>query len=212
MAVPHIIHQYWSGSEVPEEFREYSWQWNKLHPEWIFLHWNDERIDCTQEVRPFHNKYLFDHASEISPKAPYQFKADVLRYELLYLWGGVWIDMDFKPQKPITNLCDDTDCWTCWEEYGRWINNAIMGATPKHPAIKRIIDQLPINVSKCLPYDGNTVKSGPQFITPYLIDCATIYPREYFFPYLWNELHREKEEFPEAYAIHKWNHRRSLKR
>ncbi len=38
----------------------------------------------------------------------------------------------------------------------------------------------------------------------------TIFPRCWFLPYLWDELERGGESFPNAYAVHHWRHRREL--
>jgi hypothetical protein len=31
-----------------------------------------------------------------------------------------------------------------------------------------------------------------------------LFPREWFYPYNYNEKHRAKESFPQAYAVHHW--------
>jgi hypothetical protein len=38
-----------------------------------------------------------------------------------------------------------------------------------------------------------------------------VYPRDHFFPYGWRELHLETSSFPDAYAVHRWNHAKGLK-
>ena len=212
--IPRIIHQYWNSGTLPDEYLEYSFCWVKLHPDWDWKFYDDRPIQMGYLI--LQNRDLFDQAHKISPKAVAQFKSDVLRYELLYQFGGVWVDVDIKPQKPIDELCriaelSSDSCWACWEEPDRWVSNAILASSKGNPLMGKLIEDLPGNVAKYGPMVGNTVKSGPQFITPYALDYEnfTAYPREYFFPYLWNELHRENEAFPNAFGIHRWNNRRS---
>jgi len=207
--IPRIIHQFWTGGPLPDEFRAYHEGWIALHPGWKVILWGADAGGWA--VEPLINQDLYDRAEEISPQAPHQLRSDLLRYELLLDWGGVWVDIDFQPQKPIDPLCFGVDAWACWEEPGKWINNAILGVRPNHPLMRVIVDGLGANIAKFGPAGDNTNKSGPMYITALALKHGVVvYPREYFFPYGWRELHREKESFPDAYAIHRWNHRRSM--
>lgn len=48
--------------------------------------------------------------------------------------------------------------------------------------------------------------NGPYFFTLLLEQepDVTIFGAELFYPYLWNELERRDEAFPDAYAVHHW--------
>lgn len=209
--IPKIIHQYWAGSPLPEEFAEYRQRWKALHFDWEVYLWDSS---------PFrlYNRDLYDAAWEISPATPYQFRSDVLRYELLLYYGGVWVDVDFDPQMPIDELCNGCSVWACWEVTDKWVNNAIIGAEPGHPLMEKLVKGLGVNIMRYGPGDDNTLKSGPKYLTPKMLEQrdreqdVVIYPKPFFFPYGWRETHREGEEFPGSYAVHRWNHRRSLLR
>ncbi len=210
--IPRIIHQYWTGGPVPAEFLDYHRRWIALHPGWKVILWGDGEGVDGWPIPPLRNQDLFDRAEEISPLAPHQLRSDILRYELLLDWGGVWADMDFQPQKAIDRLCFGVDAWACWEEPGTWINNAILAAEPHHRLLRELIDGLSVNVSLFRASHGNTVKSGPQYLTPLALKHGVkVYPRDHFFPYGWRELHLETSSFPDAYAVHRWNHRRGMK-
>ena len=161
------------------------------------------------DLRWLTNQDLFDHARDITEHTG-QFRADVARYEILHRYGGVYVDCDMRCQKPIDELCD-VPVWAAWEKDGWWVNNAIMGARPGHPLFAELIEALPANVAANVGSRPN-VLSGPQFVTPIVAKHdVVIHPSAMFYPYRWDELERDGEEFPDAYAVHHWENRRKMR-
>ncbi len=188
---------------MPEVFRDFAEGWRRLHPDWEFCMWGRDGLP------PLRNQDLFDRAAVLCPGLEGQLRADILRYELLYQYGGVWIDTDFECRKAIDPLLEGVECFASWVT-DDWLNNAIMGAVPGHPFIRRLIDGLPASLA-AHPNAAPRVVSGPQYLTwIWRKDPAgvTLFPKESFHPYLWNELDRADEPFPEAYAVHHWGNRR----
>ena len=208
--IPKTIHQMWVGSEVPAHIATYTETWRNLHPDWEFLFWDEETIVGLGLA----NRDLYQNAHAIAPRAPAQFAADVVRYEVLYSYGGVWVDADFECQRPIDGLIGgltDLTGWLVWEVEGIWLNNAIMAMPAGHSLMRDAIDKLPANIEAKEPAT-NSVLSGPQFITPLALtttDPVMYLPKDYFYPYLWNELDRGGESFPDAFAVHHWNNQRT---
>lgn len=219
-AIPRHFHFIWFGGKPPSEYAEYQMRWLDLHPGWGIRFWDEETLP------KLYNQDLFDHAEEIAPGSEGQFRSDIARLEILYAQGGVYVDFDMDPQHNIEPLLDgvaigtfenpylvsETECFFAWEEQGKWINNAIMGATPKHPFIAALITGLRHRVTARQNVGVRpNVLSGPQYITAKyeaLKPDITIFPQPLFYPYLWNELDKEGESFPQAYAIHRWNNKR----
>lgn len=52
-----------------------------------------------------YNQEAFDHASN------YGEQSDILRYELLYLYGGVYVDTDMQAVRPLDDLCKVRRAW-----------------------------------------------------------------------------------------------------
>lgn len=207
MKIERLIHQAWFGGDIPPHLAAYSQTWSKLHPAWAMCRWND--ITLPRLI----NQSLFDQAPDIAPNNIGQFKADILRYELLWRYGGMWVDYDFEAQKPIDGLIADVECFAAWEQDGVWVNNAILGSVPKHPFMKRCIDELEDSV-RANPGARPNVMTGPQYMTKLYRDDPTgvvVFPQKLFYPYSWNELHRQGEEFPEAYCVHHWANARRRK-
>lgn len=206
MAIPKIIHQFWTGAPMPTLYRIYVNELIEMHPTWEHRLWKMDEL--AKQQNNFYNWPLVEAAEKVSPKAPQQLISDILRYEILHQYGGVWLDVDMDPNKPIDPLCVETEGWACWEEPGKWVNNAALASAPRSAWLKEIILGLADNIDRN-PDAVNSIKSGPQYITPIVLKHGvTVYPKEYFYPYLWNELHREVEAFPDSYAIHRWNNRR----
>ena len=190
---------------MPEIFQEFSRGWQRLHPNWRLILWGQAK-----ELPPLVNRDLYDRASEICPGYEGQLRSDIVRYELLYQYGGVWIDTDFECLKPIDGLLDGVECFLAWNNPGKWLNNAIMGAEARHPFMERLIEGLPESVA-AHPGKMPRVITGPQYLTPMWRedpDGITIFDKPLFYPYLWNQLKHGTSKFPDAYGVHHWYNRR----
>ena len=42
--IPKIIHQTWKTKEVPEKWKKSQEEWQRLHPDWLYILWTDEDI------------------------------------------------------------------------------------------------------------------------------------------------------------------------
>jgi mannosyltransferase OCH1-like enzyme len=182
---------------MPDEFVRFGQTWLDQHPGWTMRQWGDDNLP------PLRNQVLFDEVKSFSAKS------DVLRFELLWLYGGVYIDTDFECLRSIESLLEKVQVFASFET--DWsVNGALMGAVPGHPFVEMLLDSLPSSVSE---YGGvnAAISSGPGFITRCLEawdaeggEPVTLFPARYFYPYLWHEKHRRFEQFPDAYAIHHW--------
>lgn len=188
---------------MPAAFAEFAAGWQRLHPDWDYRLWGDG------DLPPLRNRDLYDRAAELCPGLEGQLRSDIVRYELLYQFGGVWIDTDFECLKPIDDLLDGVDCFAARVTH-EWLNNAIMGADPGHPFIGRLIDGLPASIA-AHPGKAPRVVSGPQYLTKMWRrhgDGVTVFATETFYPYLWNDLGHAKAPCPDAYGRHHWANRR----
>lgn len=183
-----------------------------------FLLWSDWEqpaiaVEDYRQIPAMVNQELYSNAAQYTVLGVEQFKADVLRYELLLEYGGIYIDTDFEPLKCLSPLLGGRPtpwAFAAWESQGVWINNALMGATPHHPFIAKLVEGLPAHV---IALEGQGYRpnklTGPQYLTKaYRADKQgsglTVFEKQLFYPYLYNELEKKDQVFPNAYAIHHW--------
>jgi inositol phosphorylceramide mannosyltransferase catalytic subunit len=219
--IPKVMHRIWVGSEMPAEFIAYGRGWQERHPEWTHVLWTDHpqpEMPGVSIAAPFglRNQDLYDAAATLAPKNVGQFKADVLRYELLLDAGGVYVDCDFECLRPLDGLLTNIGSFVAWERNGIWLNNAIMGAVPHLDFFAQLVGRLKANVTANVGKRPN-IMSGPQFLTAVYrqrrrarLTVPTVFAQALFYPYSWNELHRKGQPFPQAYAVHHWNNRRRV--
>lgn len=103
---PRILHQYWeSDHRLPpagsiESCRE-------MHPAqrgWEYRLWSSNAINQRMPNRALINQKSYDRAD-----LPLYGKSDVARYEMLLLYGGVYLDADSRCLQPIDTLMDELD-------------------------------------------------------------------------------------------------------
>mmetsp|Transcript_6014 Transcript_6014/g.16175 ORF Transcript_6014/g.16175 Transcript_6014/m.16175 type:complete len:349 (-) Transcript_6014:108-1154(-) len=72
-------------------------------------------------------------------------RADFWRYLVVYTYGGVYADVDVEPSEAIRGWLDEEENWqhcsmVVGQENGVDISQWTFAATPKHPALKAVID------------------------------------------------------------------------
>lgn len=153
--VPPLIHQIWLGERKPPIKLMTSWR--LLHPNYKFILWTDQKVAGL----PLYNRKIYDWL-----KSP-TMKADLLRYEILYQMGGVYVDVDFYCLRSITPLLQypffaaQDNYW--WGPRG-YLANGFMGCIPGH----RLAAALVQNFSG-IPLKTNTghgaLRTGPRYLT-----------------------------------------------
>ena len=84
MTIPRIIHQLWIGPKPrPSKFMQ---TWKDKHPDFEYIMWNEEEI----KKRELHLVCI----DKIISIEEINGKADIIRWEILYHYGGVFLDAD----------------------------------------------------------------------------------------------------------------------
>jgi inositol phosphorylceramide mannosyltransferase catalytic subunit len=186
--IPKILHQVWIGNKkMPKEFVIWRKNWRKLHPDWEYRLWDDEKIKEFEGI----NQYL-ERARGLSSKA------NVVRLFVVYKYGGVYADTDFDWNKSINEFLDN-DAFAVKEVPSRYANS-LFGATIKHHFLEWQIDKLNDYVDKDPPW-------GPYLFTHAMNEVGnnvSTLPTNFFYPYLWNEDAKPTEYYKDAYAVHHW--------
>lgn len=196
LLIPKIFHRTWFGNKpMPKEYIKYGDSWIDKHPDWKMKLWTDENI-----IELFNQK-------EFEKTEDPVLRSDIARYELIYRFGGVYIDCDFECLKNIEDLITGIQAFSSYEAYEvpGLICGGICGCTQGHPAFKALIDNMAESIkgNKHLPINH---QAGPHYHTRIIgkRNDVVIFPPKIFYPYYYTEMHRKNEDFPEAYAIHHW--------
>lgn len=205
--IPNTIHRIWLGGPMPNHLERYGQTWVEHHPDWSHVLWTEDNLP------PLRNQRLFDQAETIAPNNVGQLRSDIVRYEILYTFGGVYTDCDLECLRPIDGLLRGVDCFAGWERQAQWVGNTILGSVPDHPFFADLIVGLPANVRRRAGSRPNKL-SGPQYLTRVYrrhAKSVTVFNENIFYPYGWDELDRQGEEFPGSYTAHHWQNQRDLR-
>jgi hypothetical protein len=141
MHIPHILHFIWLGSEVPEVYMRFIRGWQEAHSDWNLIVWKDaeanalmQGLNSACQKRSLH-QYM--NASNFG------MKSDILRYEILLEYGGVYIDTDYE----CMGCLENQEWWSSCMAFAALshsraveVNNGILGCTPGHPLLRRVVD------------------------------------------------------------------------
>ena len=132
MTIPRIIHQLWIGSKpAPITLMN---TWKDKHPDFEYIFWNEEEIK-KRELK-FKCQDKIDEIEEINGKA------DIMRWEILYTYGGVFLDADSICIEPIDEELLNKKCFAGWEQEEirpGLIATGTMGFPKKHSLVKGAI-------------------------------------------------------------------------
>ena len=205
MGIPYIIHQIWVGpNPLPKKSEEFIKQIKELHPNFTYILWTDRDVTPTNFIN-------YDYIEKVKSYAQ---KADIMRYEILYKYGGVYIDIDFEIYKNIEPLLIN-DLVICHEDPFSFIHMSIglIACCKYNPNLKRCVENIhkinftqPINVATGPVYFRSNIHMND---TVTLLDTNVLYP-VHWIPYNIYSYFKAKEytqsSFDEdTYGIHHWD-------
>jgi mannosyltransferase OCH1-like enzyme len=211
--IPKLIHLIWLGSPLPERYSKFLESWKRFHPSWEVKLWTEKDVDSFK----FKNKRAFDQAVNFGEKS------DIWRYEILYLFGGLYVDCDFECLKAFDGIHQSCEFYAglSYETYPS-IYNALIGCIPGHPILKRSLEMTKVsardhNLMRIMTAHGPTMFTNAFYgvveqASDYL-EKVVVFPVSYFYPfpnYLRNterDLIAMKKKWisPESFALHYWS-------
>lgn len=185
-SIPKIIHQIWVGDKpIPKKYLKFMETWKEKHPGWIYKLWTNDDIDRFE----WRNRDYFDAADNPG------MKADIWRYEIIYKYGGVYVDCDMECRRPIDNLISRVEFIAGFDSSSKnVVANSFFASKSGFPLLDIIIKQL----SREFPHltlsmasdDDIQDLTGPRFFSHFAIDFVeahknrrwVLLPHEYFQP------------------------------
>jgi len=173
--IPRILHRIWVGENpLPEEFVAYGESWERLHPNWEHRLWTE--ADLPRDL-------VRQEALE-TYRIPAE-RVDVLRYELLWRHGGLYVDTDIEALRPLDPLMDAHDFFTGEMKAGR-VNNALIAAAPGHPVMEAAMRDavFPVYKDPENPPPYTKHGTGPLFFADVVarFPDAKVFPPPVFYP------------------------------
>lgn len=211
------IHRVWLGSEMPEDFKQYGEEWKDLNPDWELHDWTDEEIFDTEWI----NQPVIDKMIEESkdPRADmiafYTHVVDVIDYEIMYKHGGLYINTDIKPIKPLSVLGIAPELPALAMEDDVHPVNMAMYSPVEDPFFARVIEFLPRRYW-AHPKAGMHITTGVHLLVEALAEYqqpVALWPRDVWNPIHWANIPYGTKpdldiEYPECtVASHFWTHR-----
>lgn len=166
-SIPYVMHFIWLGpNPFPKESIDNIKSWIALHPNWTYNFWTDRMRPLPDPAMKLQliTSYPFSklaHCFEDSTN--YAEQADILRYEILYNLGGLYIDHDVKCLKNFSPFLQNYDLFCGLEpphnpvlSSSISVCNNLIGSKPFHPILEKcieLVDEKWIDVGNAYPGD-----------------------------------------------------------
>jgi len=221
---PKILHQTWKSKDLTPKFKEWQELWLKTCYEYEYKFYTDE--DISEVIENYFPQYL----TKFNSFSRQIEKIDFWRYAILYIYGGVYADMDVFPLKSIDIWLEKNKIILGREpiEHSESYNgsdflicNAFMISPKKDKFWLDLMEFIIENYS----HDLNAVSTtGPGIITkfyktyPEKFDNVIITEPTVFYPITRNDIFSKQEEYKgkfyknvskncemkNAFVVHMW--------
>ena len=199
--IPPRIHQIWIGPRRPpwrwiDTFREAFLQ---AHPTWEYKLWREPEIAELVLVNRDHYKH----------EPTLYGNADILRYELLEQFGGIYVDADMrwlhKPLDELRHFASERGIFAAWEN--QWdLANSVLGCAPRHPLMRLVVQALRFTYARLRRAHGwePWLATGPRFFSEIVRELPIErFPTTFFYPTSWHGLSPQTDVslFADSYMI-----------
>jgi mannosyltransferase OCH1-like enzyme len=178
--IPKILHQIWIGPKpAPTNLMK---TWKEKHPDFEYILWTEQEIEK--------RRLQLTCIDKINMIPEINGKADIVRWEILYEYGGYFVDADSICIEPFDYYFSGKSAFATFENENvraGLIATGTMGFIPKHPLCLDIIQWINSNESTQLIKETRAWYSvGPGLLTKMLdtgkYKDVSIYPSHCFLP------------------------------
>jgi len=212
--IPKRLHFIWLGSELPTEYQANIDTWIEHNPKHEVFVWTDDEVDKIMDVQEDRIKDMFESAKNFGQKS------DILRYVILYNFGGIYSDIDFICLGDFSDLENVNFFAGICLERDFQLNNGLMACSPKHKILENILERITIDGYEEIecPHTRTLYQTGPWALTDsvnkYIFECTEcpndvmFWPPNYFHPFPAAERHDGNwEDYVKDYSLacHLWH-------
>jgi mannosyltransferase OCH1-like enzyme len=163
-SIPKIIFQTFKTENLSPQFQAIVNTWKEKNPNYEYRFFNDS--DCDAFIRANFDERIYKAYKRIIPGA---YKADMWRYCVLYVYGGVYADIDTICMNPIDNFLKPgvdfmtvIDANTGIEKYTLF--NTFIASVPKFSALLDCIHQIVQHIEQFVFHAYKSDFSGPGLL------------------------------------------------
>lgn len=191
--IPPIIHQIWIGKTIPPIIKLYMNTFKKQKG-FEYKLWSNE--DLTKDNFPITYKYIKRLLSR--KKVIYAMIADLMRLEILYHYGGIYIDATMECIKPLSFIfkynrpfimSNEERCGLkCrGENNSLFISNSFIASIPGYKVLERLLsDKYLKSIDFSLPAN---IATGPYYVRTGIKRHSDVklLPTNYIYPFAYYE-------------------------
>lgn len=190
--IPPFFHWVWLGVyPLPPKDQKWMRSWQEKHPSWNCILWaerpdliHEPDVDLPEfEVRPLPpliNRKFYDGIEQwVTGRAVVAARSDIVRYELVARYGGVYLDTDVECFDAIDEVLDGVRLFVS-DEWGPSVGNYMFGAKPNHPALWTVVRELSSHLNSHKTALNAVQATGP----PYLNTKLRQHPDLVIFPHM----------------------------
>lgn len=207
--IPRTLHKIWLGNNpLPEKYTVLHKTWTDLNPNWKVQWWFEKDL---AKIKPFMLRENYEWMMKSTNQAE---RSDILRLEILRLYGGLYVDTDVECLQPIDPILDrkNIKCFGGFECYNQLekryvVGTAVIGSVPNHPLIRLACKQLYSAMKHSAEHETETLwrivkGSGPHFFTDVWEigrdDTVMIFPSPIFYPGFEDEKWKYYRKYPRS--------------
>lgn len=174
--IPKKLHFIWIGDEskMPKECIH---TWISHNSDYDYHIWDNNSI---KDVRWTNSKQLH----EMLDKKDYAGASDIMRYEILYNHGGIYVDADSYCMKPLEDWLLECEAFACWEQEivrNNLISNGYLGGVQEADVWRMCIEE--VAKKDCTEKELAWLITGPMLLTKLFFEKhpdLTVYPSHFF--------------------------------
>ena len=203
--IPKVINYCWfSGRKMPDYLKRCIDSWSRICPDYEIKRWDESNYDVNK------NEYMRQAYEEVR----WGFVPDYARLDILYNYGGFYIDTDVELLKPLEPLRRQ-GAFCGVEKWGNVNMGGCSGAIPHHRMIKKLLKYREEAVFRYEDGSLNPDTCGVYETAPFIamgmsadntcqrINEMTVFSSEYFHPY--DYMSGENVITENTFSIHHFN-------
>jgi mannosyltransferase OCH1-like enzyme len=179
--IPLKIYQTWHTKELPPIMKKYTSLLQRDNPEFEYYLYDDN--DCVEFIKNNFDKDVLWAFENLIPGA---YKADLWRYCVLYINGGIYIDIKYQciNEFKLKSLLDKEyyvlDRYDVFYDSKKGIYNGLMVCKPNNPFLLKLIKRVVYNVKNKF-YGYNSLNPTGPVLVAYMYEkyIKKIDPRDF---------------------------------